>query len=63
MLDTDYASSVLSLDEALVSDDTKERRWKVEAGIGANWSEGKNGRQKEYVLTSNSRRVGYCALT
>jgi hypothetical protein len=46
MLDTDYGSSQLSLKGAELSDDTKERRRKVEAGKNAHMIRGKTWRSK-----------------
>jgi hypothetical protein len=52
MLDTDYASSILSVDEEDLSEDSKDRRRRVEAGKGANMSRGKAWRSKR-VRTFN----------
>ena len=46
LLDTDYASSIVSVDEAKISEDTKSRRQKAEAGKGANMVRGKAWRTK-----------------
>jgi hypothetical protein len=46
MLDTDYASSIISVDEENLSEDSRERRKKVEAGKGANMVRGKRWRSK-----------------
>jgi hypothetical protein len=46
MLDTDYASSVISVAEADISEDSKKRRQNAEAGKGANMVRGKAWRTK-----------------
>lgn len=46
MLDTDYASSIISMDDDDISDDSKQRRRNAEAGKGANMVRGKTWRSK-----------------
>ena len=46
MLDTDYASSVISVAESDISEDSKKRRQLAEAGKGANMVRGKTWRTK-----------------
>jgi hypothetical protein len=46
LLDTDYASSILSYDEEGLSDDSKQRRWDAEVGQGAKMVRGKTWRTK-----------------
>lgn len=53
MLDMDYASSILSLDEETISDGSKERRRKVEARKGANMVRGKTWHTKKVRLQLN----------
>ena len=53
MLDTDYASSILSLDKETISNDSKERWRKVEAGKGANMVRGKTWRTKKVRFQLN----------
>jgi hypothetical protein len=47
LLDTDYASSILSCDEDALSDDSKEWHKDADVGQGANMARGKKWRTKK----------------
>jgi len=47
MLNTDYASSIISVDNDEISDDSKQRRRNAEAGKGANMVQGRPGSLNE----------------
>ena len=47
LLDTDYASSILSCDEDDLSEDSKNRRRDTQVGQGANMARGKKWRMKK----------------
>lgn len=64
MLDTDYASNVVSLNESDISDDTMRRRRLTEAGKGANMVRGKTWRSKTVSARCSIRIlvVSLCVL-